>query len=1732
MHSLPGYEFSTRIHEGRRTLLSRGRRADDGVAVIAKTLRSECGSPRDVARLRHEHGILARFDDDRISRALEFLERGPRSALIIEDFGGVALRELIPSGGLEISLALHVAVELAHALSVVHGASVLHKDVKPANVIVSEDLRRVVLSDFSIASSLTEERASALAAETFEGTLAYISPEQTGRMNRPVDHRSDLYSLGVTLYELATGQLPFISSDPIELVHAHVARLPVSPSAIRPALPEVLSDVITRLLAKNAEDRYQSAAALLADLERIQREWTERGSASSFELAAHESYSAFTLPSKLYGREDSVKAVYEALERVCAGSHELLLLAGPSGIGKSALIQELNRPMIKRRGYLVRGKCEQFERGRPYSALSQALRELVRYMLLEPDGRLRARRDELLAALKHNAAVVIDLVPEFERVLGPQPPVTPLPLAETANRFVTTISALFRTIASERSPLVVLLDDLQWSDVASLTLIEQLTRDPEVGHALWVGAYRDNEVLPEHPLAQTIDALRERGAALTELTLAPLDERLIAELLADTLHQPSAETQGLAGFIREKTGGNPFFVRTLLSSLHEQGQLRFAPGVGWRWELEEVQRAELPDDVVGIVVAQLSTLDDAAQGALRYAACIGNRFALRRVAALLETQVESALEQLWPAVRMGLIRPLDDAYKYLSDDGGAACFDFAHDRVQESAYSLLSEEERARVHLALGRAALPEEGEQTQDQLLFELVGHFNRATSLLTTAEERGRVVELNLLAARRAKRSTAYRSARSYLEVATGLLPEQRWRRARRITSELYRERVETEYLAGAPERALEFFEPLLEHCSTPIERAELYALRATLETNRGELHSALAAGRAGLLALGVRLPRKVTTLSVLREFLRFQALRKGASSDELLARPELTDETTRAALEVMVSMTAAAYFIDTELASLLLLRVASESVKRGLTEVSAYGLIGVGLVLSGAFGRYKSADEYGQLARDMNERFGNVALRTKIALFWATFMMVWTRPFSEVKQALREASQLGVENGDLIYAVYSSVTEVFVMVIAGDPLDRLHERCEALLQFVKRRGLVDQTATVTYMLHAFGALRGDAREQSPFDEDEFVRSVDDESTPLTMFYFHLYRAMTRYIGGDDEAAYRSLEEALLRTKVAFGSAIIADLHFYEGLIRARAAATARGRDRRRHVKAIRGCLSKLATWAASAPANYAAREALVRAELGRINGVSDALTHYNRAVTLARTHSAPNVEALACECALRYVLTQGEDHGVLARHYLADALDAYRGWGAREKVVTLAREFSTLTPASPRAESSSVSNHTVTRATSSFLLDADTIMRASQAISGELELDKLLRRLSTLLVQNAGAQRGVVLLARDDELFVEAEASADGDETRSGLAVPLAEFEGVPTRLVQFVARLREDVVLGDATADPVHGDDPYIVARRPRSVLCTPILHQGQLACVVYLENALSRGAFTPRRLTLIKQLGNQIAISLTNARLYEKLNEARLAALSADRVKTRFLMNMSHELRTPLNAILGYTELVAESIADGLYDTVESDLRFIHRAGVRLLRSVSSILELTRIETDAHATRLAPVTLEPLVRTIVAHFETLARSGGNTLSCECEAGLATLVTDERMLRYCLTTLLDNACRFTSRGEIRLRVLAEAREGAAGVLFEVTDSGIGIGPDALRSIFEMFTQEDDSTTRRFEGTGVSLAVAHRFCEMLGGDIEVDSEPARGSVFRIWLPRGIDGESRQAPRPARRA
>lgn len=1709
-----GYRVTSQVHHGRRTQVLRARRVRDNRPVILKTVRHEHPPIRDVARLRHEFTLLKKLDVPGVVSALELLGSGSRPALVLEDFEGESLRRKIPPQGLALDDFFWVAKAAVKALGHIHSANILHKDIKPDNLIVHFDRRQLAIADFSIASQLSEERLSSQTFNILEGSLAYLSPEQTGRMNRPVDYRSDYYSLGVTFYELLCGELPFQVTDTLELLHAHIARHPLSPKERRPNLPAPLAGLVMHLLEKQPENRYQSTEGLLTDLRLI-----EQGVDDTFVVGRHETHERFVIASTLVGRSRELKSLGDAYDRACLGSNECVLIGGPAGIGKSVLVHELQRTMAVRRGAFVAGKFDALAHISPYAALATALRTLINQTLGAPERELEMWRTTVCAAVGGSGQLLVELIPELEVLLGPQPPVPAMPPTESANRFHNVLRAFMISLAREDRPLTVFLDDLQWSDLATLKLIEDLATDFELAHILWIGTYRDGEVSASHPLTRVLQALRDAEVGLTEIALTPLSVENVCTWVSATLHSEPAAVFEFAQRIHHLSRGNPFFVRAVLSKLHELGAIYFDPkNASWAWSLAAVDTAKLPDDVAALVTERIHEQDETCRRLLETAAAVGGHFDIHLLGQLLSTTPAAVLDNLWPAVSAGLVRPVGDDYKFIRDETRRAEFEFVHDRVQQAAYQLLDADKRATIHIDIGRRLLLADNADDESNL-FIIAGHFAAAGPIAKDPA----IAELLVRAALRAKVSTAYHEACGFLAAAVGFLGAQAWEQHPALKWKLERARVECEYLAGHPEQAVKIFVPLLEHTSLPRDRAMLYALRATLETNRGDLVTALQSGRSGLRALRRRLPKNATTLSVLKAFAAFKRLHRGPAA-AILELPELDNRDREAELRVLMSMAAAAYFVDTNLASVILLRIANLSMRHGLCDISAYGFVGVGLVMSGAFGHYREAHELAQIARSLNERYNNTELAAKIILFSTTFMGVWVQPFTEVKQDLRLATETGFANGDFIYGIYSTVTEAFLMVIDGSCLARVVEHCSEILPVVRRRQLADQTATIRYMLHLFGRVLPGTKEsdgRGPFDEEAFRAGISDESTPLVMFYYHYYEVIRCYLAMDNDGAMAALNMARSRTKVAFGSAIIADFYFYECLVLTRVIPTAtRPRKLRRRVKQR---LRSLKTWARTAPSNYGSRATLVEAELARVGGdEGGAMRLYNRAIAEARQHEMPHIEALAAECALRYA--HRLQYPILTRAYAAEAILAYRSWGALAKVQQLANEFEGFVQQRPDAADSITTTHSSspqTRATTTVALDLDTVIKASRAISSELALDRLLSRLTTLLVENAGASRGVLLLRLEDELRVEAEAvsTTSGVEVTVNQKLPLTDELQLPHSIINRVRRAHKDIVLNDAKLDPVHSQDPHIIASSVRSLMCFALMHQGELLGIVYLENNLATGAFTIRRISLIRQLAAQIAISLTNAHLYARLNEARLAALVADRVKTRFLMNMSHELRTPLNAILGYTELMSESLQHGETEGFDSDLRSIHRAGIRLLRSVSSLLELTRIEADARATKYEEIDLRKLVDGLLVAFADSAARSGNTLREQLPSQLPRLQSDEHMLHYCLTTLLDNACRFTSDGVVELQVSSTTRNERPWVNFAVSDNGPGIDDDARSNLFTAFYQVDDSPSRKFEGTGVSLAVAARFVDRLGGRISVESEVGRGSTFTISLPEAVE-------------
>ncbi|MCB9569623.1 MAG: AAA family ATPase [Myxococcales bacterium] len=1729
MLATAGYELRELVREGRRTIVFRGRRLFDHRPVIVKCLRSEATTSRELARLRREYEILSRFDDDAVVRTLGIERIGGSLALILEDFGGTTLSELIRGDGLDVAIFLRLAIRLCDSLALVHSRGVIHKDVKPDNILIEPRGGRVAIADFSVSSLLAAENQGAASPTVLEGTLFYMSPEQTGRMNRSVDYRTDYYSLGVTFYQALTGKLPFEGGDPMEIVHAHIARVPLPPSVVSQRIPETVSQIVVKLMAKTAEARYQSMRGLKADLERCLAELEETGTISDFPIGARDVSERFQIPEKLYGREGDVQRLLDAFDRVSEGATEIMLLTGPSGVGKSAVIQEIHKPITQRRGHFISGKFDQFNRDTPYASVIQALQELIRQILSESDASLARWREELQTALGDNGQVAIAVLPELELIVGPQPPVPTLPPNESANRFRSVFQALLHAFGQEHHPLVIFLDDLQWSDLASLKLIEAIIGDRGSRYMLWLGAYRDTDVDASHLVSQTVRSIEEDGLVVQRIELRPLSLADTTSMIRDALTPSAHSPERLAEIIHAKTDGNPFFVRTLLRAFYEQGTIFFdSERTCWRWDEDKLHAVRLSDDVVDLMTSRIGSLSERASKVLTMAACVGNRFGLSLLARCVERSPAEVAQDLWEAVEMGLIRPLGDGYKYISTLGEVAAavaegsvrveYQFLHDKVQQAAYSLLTEAESRRNHLNIGRLLLAGATRGEVDEIIFAVVNHLNVASPLITSREERIRLAGLDLNAGRRAKQAIAYEAAVSYLRQGTALLPADTWSTCYELTFDLYRERVQAEHLAGNFEEAMTLFAPLLDNARSDLERAEIYEVKATLETAQKQNRAAIDSANAGLRLLGLQIPQAGSIPAILQMLAKVQWALRGRRAQDLMDLPEMSDRRKIVTLRLLIAIAPAAYFVDAKIFSIILLQIAHISIRYGLSEISAFGFAGYGIVLSGAIGAHAAAYEFGRLALQLNEHFRNPWLDAKLDFMVATFMASWLRPLPEIHDQLTRGSQRGLQTGDLTYASFAGGYAMLILLVEGQPLDRVQAAATSLAPLMRRAGESDGQGLVVLIEKVALCLRGESVDDTSlstadFDEQGFLATLGDETTPVSKFYYRLYKALILYIFGHHHAMQPLLRALERSEELALANPMYVDFHLLDALC----ASSLADEGNRSSERRIRRAARKLGKLARLCPGNFEARYLLVTAEEHRISGAGGAtLTAYNRAIQAARSSGARQIEAIALERAGRYCVTSGQR--LVAGFYLGGALTAYRRWGAIAKAERLADEFREFMPPHVFAGVMSAVGRgtlTSTASTSARSLDIGTVIKASQAISSEIVLDKLLRRLVSIVMENAGARRCVLALVKEKSLVIEAEGTVDPELTSVLQGIPLEDHTGVPSALIHFVARSRKDLVLDDAMLDGDYTDDPYIASHQIRSVLCTPILHQGSLTGVLYLENGLVSGAFTADRLDLLRQLAAQVAISVENARLYRNLDQARDEAVAADRAKTRFLMSMSHELRTPLNAVIGYTELIEEEAEEGDIRALRSDLNKIRVSATRLLRTLSGILELSRLEAGKMEIDRTTFDLSDLIRETAAEVDETARQHNNAVSILCPQGRFIVRTDRSMLHYCLLSLLDNACRFTEDGEVSVQVEPIERDGEAWIRLAVADTGIGIPASHVSRIFSSFSQVDDSPTRTYDGTGVSLAVTQRFCEMMGGTIEVASELGKGSIFTIALP-----------------
>jgi PAS domain S-box-containing protein len=1459
---LGGYAFSA-FQEGEVITLYRGS-GDDLDPILLVVPVGECSARESLDRLEHEYALKAVLDRDWAARPVALAMRDDRMTLVLEDPGGEPLDRLL-GRPLGVTQFLRIAIPLAAALRQMHERDLVHKDIKPANVLVDVPSGRVWLTGFGIASRLPREHRVPEPPEVIAGTLAYMAPEQTGRMNRSVDSRSDLYALGVTFYEMLTGTLPFSAADPMEWVHCHIARQALPPDERVAGIPGPLSAMVMKLLAKTAEDRYQTAAGVEADLRRCLAAWESFGLIEPFSLGTQDASDRLMIPERLYGREREIDALLASFERVVAtGTPELVLVSGYSGIGKSSVVHELHKVLVPPRGLFASGKFDQYKRDIPYTTLAQAFQGLVRPLLGQREAELCRWRESLQEALGPNGALIVGLVPELELVIGKQPPVPDLPPQEAQSRFQMVFRRFLGVFARKEHPLALFLDDLQWLDAATLDLLERLVTHSEVRNLLVVGAYRDNEVGPAHPLLRTLEAVREAGSRVQEIVLAPLGLDDVSRLVADALHCEPERARPLAQLVQEKTGGNPFFAIQFFTALTEEGLLTFDPAArGWQWNMDRIRAKNYTDNVVEFMTGKLKRFSATTQEALKQLACLGNVAEIATLT-MVHAEAEEAMHAaLWEAVHAGLVFHQEGAYKFL------------HDRIQQAAYSLIPESQRAEVHLRIGRALL---AGMTADELaehLFDVANQLNRGAAKLVDGDEKTQVAAIDLRAGRKAKASAAYASARVYLAAGMALLDETYWASHYELMFSLRLECAECEFLTGELDRAEQLVAELLQRGASKIDLAAVYDLKILLHIVKSKNAQAVDSALACLKLFGIDIPAHPSWEQVQAEYEMVWRNLEGRPIEDLIDLPLMEDPELQAVTRLLCALSNSAYVTDRNLFCLELCRTLNLSMRHGVNGASAHACGYLGFSLGPAFQRYPEGFRLAKLGCDLVEKHGFLSYRAKVqdATGIAAF---WTQPMATAIDFIRASLRTSIGTGDLTYACYGMYHIVILLLLRNDPLDAVWRESEIALDFVHKSKFRDMEDIIVPQQRFIAAMQGRTASLSTFndaqfDEAAFEAQLTGDRMPTMNCWYWIVKAKARFLSSDHAEALVAADKAkaLLWSSTAHFPLI--DYFYYAALtltaLYQNAPADAQSGWRER----LTSYQEQLREWAENYPPTFRDKHALVSAEIARIEGRElDAERLFEVAIRSAREHGFVQNEGLAHELAARFYAARGFE--TIAHAYLRNAKSCYLRWGAEGKVRQLEKAHPQL------RENQAPPSSTATFGAAVEQLDIGAVVKASQAISREIVLDRLIETLMTIALEHAGAERGLLVLLRGDALQIEAEAQTDlktvGVTLRQDMVTPAE----LPESILHTVVRTRQSVILDDASAQNPFSADEYIRQKRTRSVLCLPLVKQAKLIGMLYLENNLASHVFTPARILLLNLLSSQAAISLENARLYAELIE--------------------------------------------------------------------------------------------------------------------------------------------------------------------------------------------------------------------------------------------------------------
>jgi len=1716
--------------------------------VIIKVLQENYSDPDRLARFRREYEISSKIRSDKTANAILYSSYKGSPAIVMEDFGGISLKEFIKEKGSvknekNLEHALSIAIEITSALADIHQQNIIHKDINPSNILIEKSKGQIRIIDFGLASELSFEQFEINHLDRLEGTLAYISPEQTGRINRHVDYRTDLYSLGITFYEMLSGTLPFYGNNTREWVHQHIAKeAPLLHETNENILPAI-SLIVDKLMRKTAEDRYHSCFGLLTDLKSCLELIKKQGNLTDFELGRHDRPSKFQIPQKLYGRDNEIQLLIESFNSIMVGKPTCLLVKGYAGIGKSMLIGEIQRPVAEQNGYFVTGKFEQFKKDVPYEAFIQALTSLLNSIIAESEEKIIIWRNRFLETLKDNAQLIIDIFPELEIILGPQPALVDLPANEAQNRFIITFQNFVRIFINSAHPLVIFFDDLQWADSASLNMIQNLLNESDEGAFLCIGAYRDHEIHEGHPLSVTLDLINKSGVPTIEIELAQLGLDHITSLISETLHCDKEIALPLAELCKVKTNGNPFFINEFLINLYQKKAIHFNDSQGeWQWDIEQIRKTKVTDNVIDLIIERINHLNEKEQGVLKLASCIGYKFNLDVLISVTKDSTKETVNVLSSAITESLILPLEEKYKYVeySEDISIA-YKFFHDKIRQAAYSLLDENAKAQTHYKIGKLLYKRFKDVKIDEEIFNIVGHFNIGINLLSR-DEKYLLATLNLQAGKKAKASGALKQAYYYLNIGLSLLSESDWNSHYDLILNLHTNKAEASYLCGIYNEMELLFKNILKFAKTDLDQAGVWEVRNLAFQTKYKQHKVEAETINYLNKIGVSFPKKANYLSLMFNLLKTGLLLKKMDKSKILALPEVENQEIKTAMRIMGVMVYPLYGSDPLLFSLMILKLIRLTLNYGSAPISPLAFMMYGMILNAMLGKIEEGYRFGQLGMNLLNKLNAKKHWAETSVCYNLGVRIWKEPFKNSTNGLIDDYKIALETGDIEFAISSLSSCSNYLFYGGNNLSEIVKLSKKYKRSLSHLPYSEGMRIMDMQLQAIDNFQESVQNPDILkgkyfrESDEFDRKDKNNDSQLANVY--LLKILLAYHFGKYDNALIYIKKGRKHLKGVIGILHYAMFLFYESLVLSSVYKELPFYGKIKTKARIQRNLKRLKKWAHHSPSNFQNKHTLLEAELARISGdFNEAAMLFNKSIIKAQREGIIQEEALGNELSGKFWLSKNnKDIGEI---FISRAYKLYQLWGAEAKLHEMKKQYSHISATTVVAKTDKATSELSSSSLSLLSIDLETIIDAAKTISGEMVISDLLRKTLKIILEHAGAQKGLLILTDlvNEEMLIEAEGNVNSEGIEINLSNKKISDSYIPTTIVRYVERSEKMVILHNASDEGDFIKDNYLKKNKVKSVIAIPIIKQSKLSGILYLENNLSTNVFTKERVNVLTILCTQLAVSIENARVYNtlekkvsertaevelqkeeiqlkaeqlKLTNEQLEVLNA--TKDKLFSVIAHDLKNPFNIIIGFSDYLLDEFETKSRGQIRTSLERIYESSVAAHELLKNLLEWSRDQIGGINFTPANVELRSMVEENILLLENTYRSKKIQMNHTIDEHLKVFV-DANMINTVFRNILSNAIKFTETGgRIEISVSKNTEKLTEIV---VADSGVGISQENLDKLFRLDASFSTKGTANEKGTGLGLILCKDFVEKNGGAISVESELGKGAIFKIKLP-----------------